>query len=918
MNTRDRLSSILLSLIALSILPLGVSAGESYSPYVDQSYPTRVYWGDTHVHTALSHDAYIMGNRLMPDDAYRFAKGETVRASSGGQVRLRRPLDFLMVADHAENLGVLLQLAAGGGLLPVTEASQRWAKAIAGHLPLRDILQAEDLDTFNRGFWLLASSSGAKQADYALDKGFRRSVWEEVIANAERHNDPGTFTAFIGYEWSAQVPVPGGKARMIHRNVLYEGGPDKARQLLPFSRFDSSDPEDLWAYLQDYEDQTKGKVLAIPHNANLSGGNMFKLSTYQGKPFTKAYALTRFRWEPIIEVTQLKGDGETHPLVSPTDEFADYETMGNPDAAAAAQSYARSALKLGLSQQAKMRVNPFKFGMIGSTDSHVSLSTASENNFWGSIGLDEPSRYRAATRWQRNAAGYAAVWATANTREALFNGMYRREVYASTGPRITVRFFGGWDYAPADAVRPDLARVGYAKGVPMGGDLTNAPGGKSPRFLIRAVKDPDGANLDRVQVIKGWRDKKDKLHEKIYNVALSDGRTVDSKGNAGPVGSTVDVRNASYTNSIGDPELAVVWTDPDFEREDLAFYYLRVLEIPTPRWTAYDAKFYGLKDLPENIPVITQERAYTSPIWYTPVSEKSSKNKDNTKERVRTMTENSHNGTIDYYPEIPSEVRAPRPVEVWLPEGYDPASDARYPVVYMHDGQFNFHHGQTPFDEKDWLWDMDRTMARLIEDGDIRPAIVVSVWADLDAKPNRGLEYMPQKPVTDKVWEYLVDQEPPFAGGKIISDNYLKFLVRDLKPFIDKTYLTQPDRENTFVMGSSMGGMISAYAITEYPDIFGAAACLSTAWNIGDGVVIAWYKDHWPEAGIHRIYFDHGTETLDAGYGPYQLKMDEVMQSRGYRPGEDWISRRFDGADHTPRAWRERLHIPLIFLLGNG
>lgn len=281
------------------------------------------------------------------------------------------------------------------------------------------------------------------------------------------------------------------------------------------------------------------------------------------------------------------------------------------------------------------------------------------------------------------------------------------------------------------------------------------------------------------------------------------------------------------------------------------------------------------------------------------------------------MTENSPSGTIDYYPEIPSEHRSPRPVEVWLPEGYDPTSNDRYPVLYMHDGQFLFHNGNSPFEEKDWLWDVDTTMARLVENGEVRPAIVVAVWADLDSKPNRGLEYMPQNPVTDDVWERMVEIEPPFKGGEIISDNYLKFLVKDLKPFIDKTYRTQPDRENTFVSGSSMGGMISAYAITEYPEVFGAAACLSTAWNIGEGAVLAWYKDHWPNAGVHRVYFDYGTETLDADYEPYQLKMDELMRSKGYRSGEDWITRKFDGADHTPRAWRERLHVPLVLLLGN-
>ena len=640
------MSKAILLAHALALLPLATLAGETYSPHAGDSFPTNVYWGDTHVHSALSGDAFALGTRLAPDDAYRFAKGEVVRATGGEEVRLRRPLDFLMVSDHAENLGVLPRLAVDDGWVPATETSRRWAQELAALPPLRDVLQAKDLDEYNRGFRLLALTKGAHGADYGLDRRFRHAVWEGVIANAERHNDPGTFTAFIGYEWSARAAP--NKPNMIHRNVLFEGGPDETRQVVPFSRFDSSDPEDLWAYLRDYEERTGGKVLAIPHNANLSGGNMFSLRTLTRQPFTKAYAQARSRWEPIVEVTQAKGDGETHPLVSPTDEFADYETMGSFTAAPAkgdkpaagskkqgkgsaaagesqqdpvalaAQSYARSALKLGLSQEAELGVNPFKFGMIGSTDTHNSLSAADENNFWGGSGLKEPSPYRAPTQAEYVASGYAAVWATENTREALFSALRRREVYASTGPRISVRFFGGWDYAPEDATRPNLARIGYAKGVPMGGDLTEAPGEKAPSFLIRAVKDPDGANLDRVQVIKGWRDADGELHERVHNVALSDGRGEDARGEVAPVGNTVDLKNASYTNSIGDPELAVVWTDPDFSKDELAFYYLRVLEIPTPRWTAYDAKFFGLTDLPDEIPMVTQERAYTSPIWYTP------------------------------------------------------------------------------------------------------------------------------------------------------------------------------------------------------------------------------------------------------------------------------------------------------------
>ena len=389
--------------------------------------------------------------------------------------------------------------------------------------------------------------------------------------------------------------------------------------------------------MSDYENKTRGEAIAIPHNGNVANGLMFPLSNIQGKPLSTSYAKTRSRWEPLYEVTQIKGDGEAHPALSPNDEFADYETWNSWDGwtmegiktqgwqERKKSEYARSALKLGLGQQVKLGVNPFKFGMIGSTDSHTSLATADENNYWGKLSLYEPSQYRAtqprtgivASGWEMASSGYAAVWAEENTREAIFSAMKRKEVYATTGPRMTVRFFGSFDYQSSDAFKPGLAKIGYSKGVPMGGDLTNAPMGKSPNFLIRAVKDPDGANLDRVQVIKGWLDKKGKLHEKIYNVALSDGRK-EKHGKVRPVGNTVNVQDASYTNSIGDPELAVVWKDPDFNQDELAFYYVRVLEIPTPRWTAYDAKYFGIKDIPEEVPMITQERAYTSPIWYTP------------------------------------------------------------------------------------------------------------------------------------------------------------------------------------------------------------------------------------------------------------------------------------------------------------
>ena len=665
--------SALLLVFALTMLPSGALSGEPYSPYVDRSYPTRVYWGDTHVHTYLSGDAYTLGTLLTPDDAYRFARGETVRATGGEDVRLRRPLDFLMVADHAENLGVIPRLAVGDPRLLKTEDGRRFAKIVANLPPLPDVLTADSLDAYNLASRPLYAGKGAWGGDYGIDDTFKREIWHEVIDVGEKYNDPGTFTTFAGFEYSPNPP-------MLHRNVLFAGGPRQTRQILPFSKYDSYDVENLWIHLKEYKDRVGSDVIAIPHNANLSGGQMFSPMNFQGRPLTNAYARIRADMEPVVEVTQIKGDSETHPLISPKDEFADYETWfkvpspykgkgkgkgapagkkpsgkqlttakekwakarvaGGKEKAAisqavakktanakarpqepselAAQAHARSALKLGLAHQAKLGTNPFKFGMIGSTDSHTGLATADEDNFWGKMGTQEPGPYRAAVLSQFGASGYAGIWAEANTRAALFAALKRREVYATTGPRVTLRFFGGWDYAPDDAVSPDIAAIGYRKGVPMGGDLTQGAKGKALSFLIRAVKDPDGANLDRVQVIKGWRDKKGALLEKVYDVAWSDNRKVGKDGKLERVASTVDLTDASYRNSVGDPEFSITWVDPDFDPAEASFYYVRVIEIPTPRWTAYDAAFYGLKDLPKNVPLVTQERAYSSPIWYTP------------------------------------------------------------------------------------------------------------------------------------------------------------------------------------------------------------------------------------------------------------------------------------------------------------
>jgi hypothetical protein len=472
----------------------------------------------------------------------------------------------------------------------------------------------------------------------------KRSVWDYVVDIASKYNEPGTFTALNGYEWST---ISNGKdgsgppGANLHRVVIFRDGPDRVKQIIPFSAFDSGDPEKLWEFLASYEQKTGGRALAIPHNGNLSNGQMYA-ETVKGKKMTRDYAERRARWEPLMEATQMKGDGEAHPLLSPDDQFADFETwdfgdsFGNPkDKAMLQYEYARSTLKNGIRLEGELGANPYKYGMIGSTDSHVSLSTTREDNYFGKLPNEEPSAERAmevfvrdkksgeviVRAWELGAAGLAAVWAKDNTRDAIFDALARKEVYATTGSRMTVRLFGGWDFQPDEVLRPDFARAGYARGVPMGGDLTNGPAGKAPSFMIRAVRDPDGANLDRIQIVKGWLDEDGNTHERVYDVACSDGRfnleKIDKYRCLRDVGSTVNVADASYTNTIGDPLITAHWVDPDFVAEQRAFYYVRVIEIPTPRWPAYDAKRYGVT-MPEGVAMTIQDRAYTSPIWYTP------------------------------------------------------------------------------------------------------------------------------------------------------------------------------------------------------------------------------------------------------------------------------------------------------------
>jgi hypothetical protein len=598
----------------------GTVDGAPYSPYADRNFPTQVLWGDTHLHTMLSMDAGAFGNRLGLDDAYRFTKGEEVISSNGQQARLSRPLDWLVVADHSDGMGVFSMMLNQDPEIMQYGDGRRWSGMIregrGGEAAL------ELIGKFSQGALEWSSA----------DPKMMKPVWQEVVDAAERHNDPGKFTAMIGYEWTSLI-----KGNNLHRVVIYRDNGDKTSQVLPYTNDDSSDPEDFWGALQAYEDTTGGSVLAIPHNGNLSNGMMFSPQRVNGKKFDKAYAERRQQWEPVYEVTQIKGDGEAHPFLSPDDEFADYETwdFGNLDFSVKKKDdmlqseYARSALKSGLGYQAKLGVNPFQFGMIGSTDSHTSLPAVEEDNFFGKHTGSEPSAERLNKKfmsnengtifsWQEVSSGYAAVWARENTRESIYDALARREVYATTGPRITVRLFGGWDFTAQDAVTRQPAAAGYAKGIPMGGELQGAKG-DAPSFLVAALRDPIGANLDRIQIVKGWRDRQGNLQEKVYDVVWGDAaaRSPAANGKLPAVGSTVDVADASWTNTIGDPELITVWKDPDFNAKEQAFYYARVLEIPTPRWTAYDAKRFGLKPGKE-VPMITQERAYTSPIWYTP------------------------------------------------------------------------------------------------------------------------------------------------------------------------------------------------------------------------------------------------------------------------------------------------------------
>jgi hypothetical protein len=609
-------------------MPETGSGVQPFSPYVGRDYPQNVYFGDTHLHTSQSMDAGAFGTRLMPEDAHRFARGEEVTSTGGLKVKLSRPLDFLVVADHSDNLGFFSDLFAGDPQILAHPQGRKWY----------DMIQEGGQAAVAAGLEIVldpaAGGKMPKELEVPPTSDRFRSAWEETVAAAEKYNEPGIYTALHGSEWTS---MPGGDN--LHRVVVYRDGGDEAMMMMPYTvapPLGSDDPRDLWKWMATYEEKTGGRVLAIAHNGNMSNGHMFPVvESFNGKPVDAAYVRDRIKWEPLYEITQIKGDGEAHPFLSPDDEFADYETWDHGNIGEDPKTkdmlqfeYARTALGLGLALEQNLGTNPYKFGFVGSTDSHTGLATAQEDNFFGKHSGSEPTPDRAKYAVFEigdlildssimTSSGLAAVWARENTREALFDAMSNKETYATTGSRLQVRFFGGWDFTKADAQHRLPADIGYEKGVPMGGDLMKPPAGKSPSFLVAALRDPYSGNLDRIQIVKVWVDAAGKKQERVFNAVWSGDRTLGADGKLPKVGNTVDVANATWTNTIGSPELITVWTDPEFDPKVSAAYYARVLEIPTPRWTAYEAKRFGIK-MKDNTPMITVERAYTSPIWYTP------------------------------------------------------------------------------------------------------------------------------------------------------------------------------------------------------------------------------------------------------------------------------------------------------------
>jgi hypothetical protein len=590
---------------------------------VSSDIPRTAYFGDTHVHTGWSADAGMDGAITTPTDAYRFALGQQVTSNSGLPTQLERPYDWFLVSDHSDGMGVINQIIAGNEEMMADATLARW----------RDDLTSGDEDRMaSAKSELIVMQSEGRLPGPVMDPKWMVSAWEQTVQAAEDFYRPGEFTTFIAYEWT--VNSDGGDN--LHRNVIFRDSAERALQIQPLTTFVTQDPADLWDWMANYESTTGGRVLAIPHNGNMSNGRMFEEQQFDGSPMTAEWAQMRARYEPLFEVTQIKGQSEQHPSLSPTDEFASWDLWdrGNlilsPKPEGALQfEYWREALKSGMRIEQELGVNPFRYGANGGTDTHTGLSTAEEDNFFGKFKTLEPRADRwsfplitgptdSYTGWEMAAAAVTGVWATENTREAIWDAMLRKETFATTGTRMMVRFFGGFDLAQGD-LDGDMVAAGYERGVPMGGDLSGG-GGQAPTFLLQAMKDPEGANLDRVQIIKGWVDADGQTREQIWDVAWSGDRQPGADGKLPPVGNTVNLDTAEYDNSIGATQLSAAWTDPDFDPDLRAFYYVRVLEIPTPRWTLYDKVRFDVRDMADDVPLVHQERAFTSPIWYTPGS----------------------------------------------------------------------------------------------------------------------------------------------------------------------------------------------------------------------------------------------------------------------------------------------------------
>ncbi len=605
--------------------PSSTQQKNNYSPYLAQQFPNRVYWGVAHVHTGYSFDAGMFGITLSPDDLFKVARGGEVVMDNGQHFRQDRPLDWVSITDHAEYMGISDQIRNGSPELLSNPQGKRWYE-MSKESPQKGVEAAIEA--------VVSMQTGKPVFDASK---VTASAWAHATEAAEKWNQPGVFTTLHGFEWTC---APGGNN--LHRTVIFRDNADHVNQVVPFSTFDSQDPADLWKYMDAYMKKTGGQVLAIPHNGNLSNGFMYSTETFDGKPMDRAYAEARASHEPLLEATQIKGDGETQSYLSPNDEFANFERwdfdfnkMQKVKNSALAGNYVRSAYKRGLELEAKTGANPYRAGMIGGNDAHVGVVTTREDNFFGEFanGLPSPDRWKTplvmtnndpkkgplVSVWNEQAAGLGGVWARENTREAIWDALKRKEVYATTGDRLVVRVFAGWEFNKADLNRPDFAANGYAHGVPMGGNLVNAPAGKPPVFLIYAIRDPEGPNLDRIQIIKGWLGNDGKSQERIFDVAVSGGRKIGPDGRCKTsVGNTVNVVNASYSNTIGATMLSAYWKDPTFNASERAFYYIRVIQIPSPRWTAYDQKRFGIK-MPDYVPMIVTDRAYTSPIWYSPI-----------------------------------------------------------------------------------------------------------------------------------------------------------------------------------------------------------------------------------------------------------------------------------------------------------